>query len=132
MTVTAAEAEADLDAVREFLDRHGVHTVECMFADTWGIPRGKRLSTQHFLSTAGGLGFAMANVEFATDRVKQTFRVMSILIKDHASWRIVQTQWSNGGRRPPMLSPLERGGASGTAVLPLNGAFVKIPLSKNS
>jgi hypothetical protein len=44
-----------------------------------------------------GVGLAMANVEFATDRVKQTFRVLAVLIKDHANWRIVQAQWSNGG-----------------------------------
>jgi hypothetical protein len=44
-----------------------------------------------------GVGLAMANVEFATDRVKQNFRVLSVLIKDHATWRIVQSQWSNGG-----------------------------------
>jgi len=43
------------------------------------------------------IGFASANVEFATDRTKQTFRVLSVLIKDHTTWRIVQTQWSNGG-----------------------------------
>jgi glutamine synthetase len=65
MTVTAAEA--DIDAAREFLERHGVRTVECMFGDTWGIARGKRLSTQHFLSVAGGSGFAIANVAFTWD-----------------------------------------------------------------
>ncbi len=65
MTMTAAEA--DVEAAREFLDRNGVHTVECMFADTWGIPRGKRLSPQHFVSSARGLGFAIANVAFTWD-----------------------------------------------------------------
>src|SRR5207237_8176540 len=65
MTVT--DAAANVDAARDFLDRHQVHTVECMFADTWGIRRGKRLSTQHFLSTAGSMGFAMANVAFTWD-----------------------------------------------------------------
>jgi glutamine synthetase len=65
MTVT--EAQTNVEAAREFLDGHDVHTVECMFADTWGIPRGKRLSTKHFLSTAGGSGFAMANVAFTWD-----------------------------------------------------------------
>jgi glutamine synthetase len=57
----------DLEAVREFLDREHVHTVECMFADTWGIPRGKRLSAQHFCGAAGGTGFAIANVAFTWD-----------------------------------------------------------------
>src|SRR5262249_47644952 len=65
MTVT--DTRANVDAAREFLDRHQVHTVECMFADTWGLPRGKRLSTQYFLSTAGGSGFAIANVAFTWD-----------------------------------------------------------------
>ena len=40
------EAAVDLESAREFLEREKVHTVECMFADTWGIPRGKRLSTK--------------------------------------------------------------------------------------
>jgi glutamine synthetase len=61
------EAAADLEPVREFLERENVHTVECMFADTWGIPRGKRLSTPHFLSSARGRGFAMANVAYTWD-----------------------------------------------------------------
>ncbi|MGI8607585.1 MAG: glutamine synthetase family protein [Gaiellaceae bacterium] len=65
MTVT--HAETNVEAARELMDESGVHTVECMFADTWGIPRGKRLSTKHFLSTAGGSGFGMANVAFTWD-----------------------------------------------------------------
>jgi glutamine synthetase len=50
--------------VRELCERHGIHTVECMFADTWGIPRGKRIPTKQFLS---GHGFAMANVAYTWD-----------------------------------------------------------------
>ncbi len=65
MNVT--EAAADIESVREFLDREQIHTVECMFADTWGIPRGKRLATKHFCSCAGGDGFAIANVAFTWD-----------------------------------------------------------------
>ena len=61
------ETAINLEPVRELLDQHRVHTVECMFADTWGIPRGKRLSTQHFLSVAAGTGFAIANVAFTWD-----------------------------------------------------------------
>jgi glutamine synthetase len=60
-------AEVNLDEARDLLEREGVHTVECMFADTWGIPRGKRLSTRHFLSTAGSRGFAIANVALTWD-----------------------------------------------------------------
>jgi glutamine synthetase len=55
---------ADLGHVRELCDRHGIHTVECMFADTWGIPRGKRLPVRQFLKSAE---FAMANVCFSWD-----------------------------------------------------------------
>jgi glutamine synthetase len=65
--MTIAAERATVEAAREFLERHNVHTVECMFADTWGVPRGKRLSTQHFLSTAAGSGFAIANVAFTWD-----------------------------------------------------------------
>ena len=62
-----AEADASVEAARELLERHDVHTVECMFADTWGIPRGKRLPTSHFLKVAAGPGFAIANVVFTWD-----------------------------------------------------------------
>ena len=65
--MTATETAANVDAAREFLERHRVHTVECFFPDTWGIPRGKRLTARHFLSTAGGNGFAIANVAFTWD-----------------------------------------------------------------
>ena len=61
------ETAVNIDAVREFLDREQIHTVECMFADTWGIPRGKRLSAPHFCSAAKGDGFAIANVAFTWD-----------------------------------------------------------------
>ena len=43
-----------------------MHTVECMFADTWGIPRGKRLPTAQFLKSSDH-GFAIANVAFTWD-----------------------------------------------------------------
>jgi glutamine synthetase len=66
-TITVAQADTNVEAAREFLEQHNVHTVECMFADTWGIPRGKRLSTKHFLATARGSGFAVANVAFTWD-----------------------------------------------------------------
>ncbi|HEX3256316.1 MAG TPA: glutamine synthetase family protein [Gaiellaceae bacterium] len=65
--MTVAETKENVDAAKDFLERHDVHTVECMFADTWGIPRGKRLSPKHFLSTAAGTGFAVANVALTWD-----------------------------------------------------------------
>ena len=52
-------AEADVGRARELIEANGIHTVECMFADTWGIPRGKRLPANQFLK---GAGFAIANV----------------------------------------------------------------------
>ncbi|HEX7843447.1 MAG TPA: hypothetical protein VF469_38505, partial [Kofleriaceae bacterium] len=48
------------------------------------------------------IGWAALNVDFtsktraATD-VTQTFRVLAILVKEAHGWKIVQTQWSNGG-----------------------------------
>jgi glutamine synthetase len=65
--MTIAETKENVEAVKDFLERHDIHTVECMFADTWGIPRGKRLSAKHFLNTAAGPGFAVANVAFTWD-----------------------------------------------------------------
>jgi glutamine synthetase len=67
MVMQVAGNERNIEAVRELLRREQVHTVECMFADTWGIPRGKRLSAPHFCSTADGAGFAIANVAFTWD-----------------------------------------------------------------
>jgi hypothetical protein len=52
--------------------------------------------------TAPWIGWAAVNVDFtsktraATD-VTQTFRVLAILLKEGADWKIVQAQWSNGG-----------------------------------
>jgi hypothetical protein len=52
--------------------------------------------------TAPWIGWAAVNVDFtsktraATD-ITQTFRVLAVLLKDGADWKIVQTQWSNGG-----------------------------------
>jgi glutamine synthetase len=55
---------SELERVRSLCEAHGIHTVECMFADTWGIPRGKRLPVEQFLA---GHGFAIANVCFTWD-----------------------------------------------------------------
>jgi len=52
--------------------------------------------------TTPWIGWAAVNVDFtsktraATD-VTQTFRVLAIMLKEGADWKIVQTQWSNGG-----------------------------------
>lgn len=52
--------------------------------------------------TAPTVAYAVANVDFTTrtraaTELTQTFRVLAILIKEHADWKIVQTQWSHGG-----------------------------------
>jgi glutamine synthetase len=41
---------------------NNIHTVECIFTDTWGLPRGKRLPVAQFLS---GAGFAISGVAFS-------------------------------------------------------------------
>ena len=48
------------------------------------------------------IGWAALNVDYtsrtrALTEVTQTFRVLAILIRDDRGWKIVQTQWSNGG-----------------------------------
>jgi hypothetical protein len=48
------------------------------------------------------IGWAALNVDYTTKtraatEVTQTFRVLAILVKEDRGWRIVQTQWSNGG-----------------------------------
>ncbi len=62
--MAGAVAEADLERAREVIESNGIHTVECMFADTWGIPRGKRVPAKQFVK---GSGFAIANVAYTWD-----------------------------------------------------------------
>jgi glutamine synthetase len=49
------------ERARELIEKHGIHTVECLFADIWGTPRGKRLPAKHFLKSPEK-GFAIADV----------------------------------------------------------------------
>ncbi len=55
---------AERDRVAALCEEHAVHTVECVFVDTWGVPRGKRLPVRQFLR---GSGFAIANVVYSWD-----------------------------------------------------------------
>ena len=55
---------AERDRVAALCEEHGIHTVECVFVDTWGMPRGKRLPVRQFLR---GSGFAIANVVYTWD-----------------------------------------------------------------
>ncbi|HET7506111.1 MAG TPA: nuclear transport factor 2 family protein [Kofleriaceae bacterium] len=53
-------------------------------------------------AAAPWIGWAAINVDFtsrtrAATEVTQTLRVLAIFQKDGADWKIVQTQWSNGG-----------------------------------
>lgn len=55
---------AERDRVAALCEEHGIHTVECVFVDTWGMPRGKRLPVRQFLR---GKGYAIANVVYTWD-----------------------------------------------------------------
>ena len=55
---------AERDRVAALCEEHAIHTVECVFVDTWGMPRGKRLPVRQFLR---GSGFAIANVVYTWD-----------------------------------------------------------------
>ncbi len=55
---------AEYDRVAALCEEHGVHTVECVLVDTWGMPRGKRIPVRQFLR---GSGFHIANVVYTWD-----------------------------------------------------------------
>ena len=92
---------AERDRVAALCEEHGIHTVECVFVDTWGMPRGKRLPVRQFLR---GSGFAIANVVytwdptcfiFATPWVDETDGFPDMhAIPDLASFRVAG--WTDG------------------------------------
>lgn len=49
----------------EFLQRHGVHTIECAFPDSWGALQGKRIPASQFMNIAES-GFAISNAAFVS------------------------------------------------------------------
>lgn len=51
-----------LDDCAKIASDNGIRTVACMFTDTWGVPRGKWMPIEQFLT---GAGFSMANVAFS-------------------------------------------------------------------
>ncbi|MBU6245870.1 MAG: glutamine synthetase family protein [Actinomycetales bacterium] len=57
-------AQGERDRVAALCEEHGIHTVECMLVDTWGMPRGKRVPVRQFLR---GSGFHIANVIYTWD-----------------------------------------------------------------
>jgi SnoaL-like domain len=66
-----------------------------------------RLSEGVMVSAAGSwdpaaaaaptVAWGAANVEFSTRKSRRILRVLAILVKESDEWRIVQTQWSDGG-----------------------------------
>jgi glutamine synthetase len=59
-----AHSTGDWERVERLCHENDVHTVECVFVDTWGMPRGKRLPVKQFLRRSG---FAIANVVYTWD-----------------------------------------------------------------
>lgn len=59
--MVSAEART-LGECAKIASDNNISTVACMFTDTWGIPRGKRLPLDQFLR---GAGFSMAGVAFS-------------------------------------------------------------------
>jgi glutamine synthetase len=57
----------DIDEIRRICEERAIHTVECAFPDTHGIPRGKRIPVRHFLDVAHR-GFDIANAALVWDR----------------------------------------------------------------
>jgi hypothetical protein len=45
-------------------------------------------------------GWTLANVDFTVGGVTQSMRVLAAWVKEADGWRMVQTQWSNGGPYP--------------------------------
>ncbi|MCZ9882579.1 glutamine synthetase family protein [Arthrobacter sp. B2a2-09] len=64
MNTTALTPPSTLEDCARIARENGIHTVECVFTDTWGLPRGKMLPIEQFLT---GAGFSIANVAFAWD-----------------------------------------------------------------
>jgi glutamine synthetase len=55
---------SERNRVMGLCEEHGIHTVECVIVDTWGMPRGKRIPVKQFLR---GGGFHIANVVYTWD-----------------------------------------------------------------
>ncbi|MDQ0213324.1 glutamine synthetase family protein [Arthrobacter bambusae] len=64
MNTTALTPPSTLEDCARIARENGIHTVECVFTDTWGLPRGKMLPIEQFLT---GAGFSIANVAFSWD-----------------------------------------------------------------
>ena len=48
-------------------------------------------------AAAPDVAWGAANVEFATKSSRRILRVLAVMVKENDEWRLVQTQWSDGG-----------------------------------
>jgi glutamine synthetase len=64
MNPTVLTPPSTLEDCAKIAQENAIHTVECVFTDTWGMPRGKMLPIEQFLT---GAGFSIANVAFSWD-----------------------------------------------------------------
>lgn len=64
MNPIALTPPSTLEDCARIAEENGIHTVECVFTDTWGLPRGKMLPLEQFLT---GAGFSIAQVAFSWD-----------------------------------------------------------------
>ena len=64
MNPNALTSPSTLEDCARIAQENGIHTVECVFTDTWGLPRGKMLPLEQFLT---GAGFSIAQVAFSWD-----------------------------------------------------------------
>ncbi|QCB97627.1 glutamine synthetase [Arthrobacter sp. PAMC25564] len=64
MNPIALTSPSTLEDCARIAEENGIHTVECVFTDTWGLPRGKMLPLEQFLT---GAGFCIAQVAFSWD-----------------------------------------------------------------
>lgn len=69
MSPTVLTPPSTLENCASIAQENDIHTVECIFTDTWGLPRGKMLPLAQFLT---GAGFSIANVAFAWDMRSET------------------------------------------------------------
>lgn len=57
----------NITEVKKLCEQHKIHTIECIFPDAQGIPRGKRIPVRHFVERAHA-GFDIANAALVWDR----------------------------------------------------------------
>lgn len=62
MDSESLKAPTALEDCVKIAQANGIHTVACFFTDTWGLPRGKMMPIEQFLT---GSGFSIARVAFS-------------------------------------------------------------------